>query len=134
MNTDKYKVTLKPPVNLLFTEAKLKRENLAYLGTAGASRGNCGNGFIPAFRDADTGRVEISRFQNGQPAPMHIIEGLPESWVIARDADSKVTVIKHTVVAGFLRGDCFYTRSQAAEAVLAESTSAAVLQEGSVCG
>jgi hypothetical protein len=107
-------------MNRLFTEARLKRENLAFFGTPGVSRGNSGYGFIPAFCDSVTGRVEISRLRNGLPAPIHMFEGLPENWVIERDASSKATAIKHSVVAGFVREGCFYTRSQAAEAVLAE--------------
>ena len=109
-------------MNRLFTEARLKRENLAFVGTAGVSHENRGNGVTPAFCDSVTGRMEISRLQNGQPAPVHMIEGLPESWIVQRDAASKATAIRHSIVAGFVREGCFYTRSQAAEAVLAETT------------
>lgn len=118
----------------MLTEARLNRENLAFSGTLGVSRENRINGFRPAFFDAETGRVEISRFSNGQPASMHIIEGLPESWIVERDATSKATAIKATVIAGFVREDCFYTRSQAAEAVLSETTQCAVLQAKPSCG
>jgi hypothetical protein len=121
-------------MNQLFTEARLKRENLAFVGTGGVSHENHGNGFIPAFCDSVTGRVEISRLQNGQPAPIHTIEGLPESWIIERDAAFKAIAISYSVVAGFVREGCFYTRSQAAEAVLAETTPTPVLQAASACG
>jgi len=107
-------------MNRLFTEARLKRENLAFFGTPGVSQGNSDYGFIPAFCDSVTGRVEISRLPNGLPAPIHMIEGLPQSWIVRRDATAKPTAIKHSVVAGFVRGGCFYTRAQAAEMVLAE--------------
>ena len=117
----------------LFTEATLERENLAFLGTAGVSHENCGNGFIPAFLDKESGQVEISRFLNGQPAPMHMIEGLPESWIVERDAVSKATAIKQSVIAGFVREGCFYTRSQAADTVLAETTRSPELQAEPVC-
>ena len=107
-------------MNRLFTKARLKRENLAFFGTPGVSQGNNGYGFIPAFCDSVTGRVEISRLPNGLPAPIHVFEGLPENWVVERDASSKPTAIKHSVVAGFVREGCFFTRSQAAEVVMAE--------------
>ena len=107
-------------MNRLFTEARLKRENLAFFGTPGVSHGNRGYGFIPAFCDSVTGRVEISRFQNGEPATIHMIEGLPASWVVERDATSKTTAVRHSIVAGFVRDGRFYTRSQAAESVLTE--------------
>jgi len=105
----------------LLTKASLKRENLAYCGTPGVSHENRCNGFLPAFKDTETGRVEISCFLNGQPAPMHTIEGLPASWVVERDAVSKVTAIKSSVIAGFVRDGCFFTRSQAAEAIQSET-------------
>jgi hypothetical protein len=108
-------------VKRMFTEASLQRENLAFSGTPGVSHENRDNGFIPAFCDSETGRVEISRFVNGQPASLHVIEGLPDSWVVERDADSRATAIKHSVIAGFIYKGCFYTRTQAAEAVRAET-------------
>ena len=59
----------------------------------------------------------ISRFVNGTTAPLHILEGLPEAWVVARDASGQVTAVKDSVIAGFLRQGKFYTREQAAQAV-----------------
>jgi hypothetical protein len=115
------------PVGRLFTKLSLEKENLAYCGTPGVSRENFGNGFRPAFCDSESARVEISRFQNGQPAPIHLIEGLPECWIVERDANSKATAIKHTVIAGFVRNSCFYTRSQAADLALAETTQQSAL-------
>ncbi len=105
-------------MNKLLTEETLRKENLAYVGTSGVSDGNRVAGFIPAFYDAETRRAEISRFANGQPAPLHLIEGLPPEWVEQRDSSGRITAIKQTVLAGFIRGDYFYTRSQAAEADL----------------
>lgn len=111
-----------------YTKARLEKENLAFSGTPGVSHENRGNGFRPAFYDRETERVEISRLLNGEPAPIHLIEGLPDSWIVERDADSKATAIKHSVIAGFVRDGCFYTRCQAAEAVLAEQMQYPVLQ------
>ena len=108
-------------MNQPLTETRLKRENLAFSGTPGVSRENRSSGFRPAFYDSETERVEISRFMNGQPAPIHMIDGLPENWIVERDADFRAIAIKRSVTAGFVRGDIFYTRSQAAEAVLEEA-------------
>jgi len=102
-------------MNQLLTKASIKTENLVFSGTAGVSHENRDNGFRPAFYDTESGKVEISRFQNGLPAPMHIIDGLPNSWVVERDADLKATAIKCSVVVGFVHNGYFYTRSQAAE-------------------
>ncbi|MCG6864340.1 MAG: hypothetical protein LJE58_02820 [Thiogranum sp.] len=104
-----------------YTTAALEKENRVFSGTPGVSRENRGSGFRPAFCDTESGRVELSRFANGLLAPVHLFDGLPESWIVAGDATAGVTAIKQSVVAGFERDGCFYTRKQAAEAVVSES-------------
>ncbi len=101
----------------LLSNATLREENLAYVGTGGLSQENRSAGFIPAFYDPDTGRAEIARFADGRPAPMHLLDGLPTEWVRKRDAAGRVSAIKGNVISGFIRGPYFYTRKQAAEAV-----------------
>jgi len=104
-------------MNQQLTNTTLRHENLAFAGSGGVSAGNRAAGFIPAFCDTATGRVEPSRFTNGELAPMHLLTGLPGEWVVARGNANQVIAIKETVIAGFLRGDVFYTRKQAAQAV-----------------
>ena len=105
-------------MNTTMAHEKLREENRTFAGTGGVSAGNRSCGFVPGFCDIQTGRMRISRFRNGAPAPMHLLDGLPEEWVQARDPDGRVTAIKPTVVAGFIRQNRFYTREQAAKAVL----------------
>jgi surfactin synthase thioesterase subunit len=50
-------------------------------------------------------------------APVHLIEGLPDAWVVERDVDGMIKEIKQSVIAGFVRGGLFYTRQQAAQAI-----------------
>jgi hypothetical protein len=95
----------------------LRRENTRYLGTGGVSLNNRSAGFVPAFRDRETGRTEVSRFAGGTPAPCHLIDGLPNDWVTARDTAGHPIAIKHSVVAGFVRNGQFYTREQAVRAL-----------------
>lgn len=102
----------------LMTHATLRQENLAFVGTGGVSEVNRDSGFLPAFYDVATGRAELARFADGRPAPMHLLEGLPAEWVAERDAAGRVRAIISTVIAGFIRGAYFYTRAQAAQAVL----------------
>lgn len=97
---------------------RLRRENLTYAGTGGRSQENGSQGFIPAFYDPETDTVELSRFSNGNLAPIHLIEGLPETWVEERGLDGMIRAIKQCVVSGFVRGGCFYTRQQAAQAIM----------------
>jgi len=102
----------------LMTHATLRQQNLAFVGTGGVSEANARQGFVPAFYDLMTGRAEIARFADGRPAPMHLLDGLPDEWVVERDARGGVRAVKSSVIAGFIRGAYFYTRAQAAQAVL----------------
>lgn len=97
---------------------RLSQENLVYAGTGGISQKNRTQGFIPAFYDPETDTVELSRFADGSLAPIHLLEGLPETWVVERGLDGMIRAIKESVISGFVRGDCFYTRQQAAQATL----------------
>lgn len=100
------------------TAETLKQENELYRDSSGISRTNRRAGFSPAFCDRETGRTELSRFASGSPAPCHLIEGLPEDWVVARDAAGHTVAIKPTVVAGFVRDGRFYSREEAANSTL----------------
>lgn len=101
-------------MNALLSVGALARENSQFHGTSGVSAGGRSLGFIPAFRDSVSGRAYPSRFADGRPAPIHLLDGLPETLVIERRPDGTVTAVKQTVVSGFLRDGQFYTRDQAA--------------------
>ena len=101
----------------LMTPGRIKAQNRRYEGTGGVSQENRGGGFLPAFADTVTGATYPSRFADGRPAPIHLLDGLPAELVVARSASGRVTVVKDSVVAGFLRAGRFYTRAQAAEAM-----------------
>ncbi|MEE9423143.1 MAG: hypothetical protein V3V50_08305 [Gammaproteobacteria bacterium] len=97
----------------MLTDKQLKQENIHYQGSNGVSQQNHCSGFTPAFCDVHTGRTELSRFSNGNLAPLHLIEGLPKEWVEKRDALGNVMAIKASVIAGFIKQGCFYTREEA---------------------
>jgi hypothetical protein len=71
-------------------------------------------GFRPAFLNRRTRMVCPSRFGNGMPASVHVLDGLPEDWIARRDPEGRPSAVKRSVVAGFVRGGRFYTRRQAA--------------------
>jgi hypothetical protein len=98
---------------------RLRLENEHYHNTAGVSSGNRQVGFLPAFCDLETGRTELSRFARGGLAPLHLLNGLPKEWIRKRDACGNVLAVKASVIAGFLRDGCFYTRDEAARAAIA---------------
>jgi hypothetical protein len=109
MPTRRY-AQMTPPL----TKNRLRRENLAFSGTGGVSSENRCKRFEPAFRDEATGRIEVSRFSDGRQAPMHLMDGLPPEWVIARDEGGRACELKQGIVAGFVRDGRFYTRDEAA--------------------
>jgi hypothetical protein len=98
-----------------FSISLLRKDNRRFKGTGGVSQGNRSRGFIPAFYDAQSHKAHVSRFANGTPAPIHVLDGLPAEWVITRDSFGRVIAVKGSVVAGFLCGGRFYTREEAAK-------------------
>ena len=97
---------------------RLSDENRRYQGTGAVSAENRALGFQPAFLDRETGEVHASRFADGRPAPLHILDGLPRTLVAARSASGHVLRAKASLVSGFVRLGRFYTREEV-RAVLA---------------
>ena len=95
----------------------LAAQNRRFRGTGGVSRGNRSYGFAPAFQDTRTGALYLSRFANGAPAPMHLLDGLPDCVVVSRSPSGQVLAVQGSMVAGFIREGCFYSREDAARAV-----------------
>ncbi len=100
----------------VLTELTLRNENLLYARTRGVSRNNRSVGYVPAYLNSATGESAESRFADGTPAPIHLLDGLPDTWIQERDADGHVVCTCPGIVAGFLRNGCFFTREEAARA------------------
>ena len=101
----------------MLSVAALKEQNKRFMNTGGRSQENRSEGFRPAFSDTSTGTVYLSCFANGRPAPMHMLDGLPAEVVLARTESGRVTAVKDSVVAGFVKAGEFYTREEAAAAL-----------------
>lgn len=93
---------------------RLRWENSQFRNTGGVSQCNRALGFRPAFRDEATGTVYLSCFDNGRPAPIHLLDALPDEVVVSRNPAGGVATIKDSVVSGFVRGEQFLTRTEAA--------------------
>lgn len=106
-------------------KCELQFQNAAYAGTGGVSRNNRGAGFLPAYQNLLTGEAVLSRFADGSPAPVHVLEGLPGEWVAARDDCGHVRRVCDSIVAGFVRDGVFYTREAAAQLVASEGVNGA---------
>ena len=92
----------------------LQCENQRYKGTGGVSQNNRSRRFVPAFLDTITGRTYESKFSDGRPAPMHLLDGLPEHLLVGNRDELRV---KKGVISGFLRCGEFLTRAEAAAAL-----------------
>ena len=92
---------------------QLQSQNLRFADTNGVSANNQSKGFIPAFQDDETGRVELARFGDGRVATMHLILGLPEEWASEFDDAGQISCLKPEIVAGFYKDGVFYTREEA---------------------
>lgn len=96
----------------------LRMENLAFGGTNGISQNNRDSGFLPAFRDKRSGRVEIARTRVGLPASFHLIEWLPREWARSVTDSGRISSLRSGIVSGFVRDGVFYTREEAANLAL----------------
>ena len=94
---------------------ELAKENRRFTGTGGVSKENRSLGFLPAFCDTETGIVYPSCNKDGTPAPIHMLDGLPENLITARDQQNNIVAVKVSVIPGFVKDQEFFTREQAAE-------------------
>ena len=102
--------------SLMMSEELLKQENELHEGTGGRSQENRELGFRPAFLDFQTQVIYPSRFADGRPAPIHVLDGLPDEVIVDRAASGRVVAAKASIISGFVRNGFFYTRSAAAKA------------------
>ena len=98
------------------TQLSLRDENRLFEHTRGRSQDNDHLGFVPAYRNSATGEQVVSRFADGSPAAVHVLDGLPEAWVAERDSKGHVTRTCPGLVSGFIRDGRFYSREQAIRA------------------
>lgn len=108
------------------TQEDLLTLSQQYQGTCGESQGNRPFGFMPAFRDDDTGKVYLSCQANGIPAPVHLIEGLPDELVLERGDDTKAVAVKPSLLCGFIYQGYFYTRDECIALLANDSKALAV--------
>ncbi len=104
-------------MNTPVTMDTLIEQNQVYKTSLGVSERCASSGYAPAFQDTLTGETHLSLYANGHRAPVHMLDGLPEQWVVKRDQNSRVVAVRATVVAGFVHDGIFYTRKEVATLV-----------------
>lgn len=102
---------------------QIRQENRHFANTPGVSNNNRSFGFLPAFRDDETGQIELAKFADGRLAPVHVINGLPLEWALEHDSEGSIVAVKESVVAGFCKDGRFYTRDEAVIACQSASAS-----------
>ena len=113
MNTNK-KLTAHYRNFEAITSLVLAKQNQRFLGSGGISQENRACGFRPAFCDTRTGNLYLSTYANGELAPIHLLDGLPEKLLTKRSESGQPKSTVETVVAGFVFEDQFFTREEAA--------------------
>lgn len=69
-------------------------------------------GFMPAFMDIHTQETHLASYENGEPAAIHILDGLPHKWVSDWDEQGRAQALQLGVIAGFMRAGVFYSLSE----------------------
>lgn len=64
-------------------------------------------GFIPAFRDQDSGEIRLCQDADGGIARQHRLDALPTQWIVERDREGRAIALAATIEPGYLRGDTF---------------------------
>lgn len=101
------------------TDNDIHQQGLKYQGTGGCSQVSSPLGFQPAFLDTRTHAIYLSRFADGRPAPLHVLDGLPEELVVERAEDGRILTVKPSLVSGFTKDGLFYTRDECASLLAA---------------
>jgi len=102
---------------LRLSYSSLRDENNQFSGTGGVSQNNFQYGFIPAFRNEKTGQIILSKTADGDISPIHVLEGIPDTWFSKRIKPNDARVLMADITSGFVRQGIFYTREGAANAV-----------------
>jgi hypothetical protein len=100
----------------ILSQQLLQQQNHDFAGSGGVSQNNNETGFVPGYFNTQSGVAVRSCFSDGSPAPIHVLDGLPETWILTRGDQGQVLEARPGVIAGFIRDGIFYTREEAASA------------------
>ena len=97
---------------MLISTVALEKQQKTYQKISGMNISDLCVGFIPAFRDLSTDETHLSITSEGKISPIHLIDGLPLDWVTEWDLQGYPKLLKPSVIAGFFRGENFFTLEQ----------------------
>ena len=97
---------------MLISSTALEKQQRTYQKISGMNISDLCVGFIPAFRDMTTNETHLSVTAEGAVSPIHLIDSLPLEWVTEWDVEGYAKTLKRSVIAGFFRGEEFFTLEQ----------------------
>lgn len=94
---------------MLISSTALQKQKKTYQKLSGVDISHLCVGFLPAFRNLSTDETHLSITPEGEVSPIHLIESLPIDWVSEWDDEGRAVSLLPTIIAGFFRGEQFYT-------------------------
>lgn len=94
---------------MLLNQSQVEHQYSHYKQSGPALFGDAAFGFMPAFMDVLSEEIHLSTYDDGTPAVLHVLDGLPVSWIGEWGDDGRPDSVRLGIVAGFMRGGCFYT-------------------------
>lgn len=97
---------------MLIETAEILEQRKLFNRMPGVSFGNLCFGFLPAFKDLESGETHLAINEDGSIALVHEMDNLPLEWVESWDTQGRATELMDSISAGFFRGTEFYTLDQ----------------------
>ena len=94
---------------MLLSQSQVNQQYYNYQQSGSAIFSDAAFGFMPAFMDIITEEIHLSTHDDGMPAVLHVLDGLPLSWIDAWGEDGRADSVRTGVIAGFMRAGHFYT-------------------------
>lgn len=94
---------------MLLSQTQVNQQYYNYRQSGSTIFSDAAFGFMPAFMDIITEEIHLSTYDDGKPAVLHVLDGLPVSWIDVWGEDGRADSVRTGVIAGFMRGGHFYT-------------------------
>lgn len=97
---------------MYMTHQQALEQQGTYYKFNGAIFSDASFGFLPAFKNIKDQQIHLSTDSFGKISVMHLLDGLPDCWVLEKDAQGKALTLRAEIIAGFMRNNEFYTLSE----------------------
>lgn len=94
---------------MFISSVALEKQETTYQKISGFNLSSLCVGLVPAFRDLSTNETHLSMNADGIISPIHLVEGLPIDWVTEWDTSGFPVSLRPGIIAGFFRGEKFFT-------------------------